>query len=48
MVDVRLELPPFYAKLGFREIGTAPFRDQRLLLRPAHLILMTKPLDQLC
>lgn len=42
--NVRPELPPFYASLGFDPQSEAPFQKQELLLQPAHLIRMTKPL----
>jgi GNAT superfamily N-acetyltransferase len=44
VVDLRLELPAFYAPLGFVACGTAPFPDPKKLRRPAHLVLMTKPM----
>jgi GNAT superfamily N-acetyltransferase len=44
VVDLRTELPPFYAKFGFRAFATAPFKDRHKLRREAHTILMTKPL----
>jgi GNAT superfamily N-acetyltransferase len=43
VVNLRLELPPIYRKLGYVEMGTEPFEDPRAL-RPAHFILMSKPL----
>lgn len=46
VVNLRLELPPFYAKLGFRPNGTAVFTDISKLKREAHLNLMTKPLSR--
>jgi GNAT superfamily N-acetyltransferase len=45
VVNLRLELPPFYAKLGFTPSGTAPFPNTEKLRRDAHLILMTKSLN---
>ena len=45
VVDLRLELPAFYSKLGFVTTGTAPFPDTSKLRRDAHLILMTKSLS---
>jgi ribosomal protein S18 acetylase RimI-like enzyme len=44
VVDLRLELPAFYSRLGFVTAGTAPFPDTSKLRRDAHLILMTKQL----
>ena len=43
IVDRRVELPPLYRALGFRENGTAPF-DDPLLTRPCHFVLMSKEL----
>ena len=44
VVDLRVELPPFYAKFGFKPSGTAQFTDTGKLRRQAHLKLMTKAL----
>jgi GNAT superfamily N-acetyltransferase len=44
VVNLRRELPAFYARLGFAPFATAPFHDPDKLTRPAHLVLMTKPL----
>lgn len=44
VVDVRTELPAFYKPLGYRVTGTAPFPAPERLLRPAHFVLMSKPL----
>ncbi len=44
VVNLRRELPAFYARFGFAPYDTAAFRDPTKLTRPAHLILMTKPL----
>ena len=44
IVNLRKELPAFYARFGFVPFDTAPFQDPHRLTRPAHLILMTKPL----
>jgi GNAT superfamily N-acetyltransferase len=46
VVDLRTELPPFYARLGFAPSGTAPFKDADKLKRPASLIVMSKPLAE--
>jgi predicted N-acetyltransferase YhbS len=43
IVDRRVELPPLYRSLGFRENGTAPF-DDPLLTKPCHFLLMSKEL----
>jgi GNAT superfamily N-acetyltransferase len=47
VVNLRRELPAFYRRLGFAPCGTARFHDPEKLTRPAHLILMTKPLVDL-
>jgi predicted N-acetyltransferase YhbS len=44
IVNLRLELPAYYAKLGFSPVDTAPFPKPGKLTRDAHLVLMTKPL----
>lgn len=44
VVNLREELPPFYAKFGFKSNGTGFFTDTAKLKRDAHLDLMTKPL----
>ena len=44
VVNLREELLPWYARLGFRETGTAPFPDPPKLKRPCHMVLMEKPL----
>jgi ribosomal protein S18 acetylase RimI-like enzyme len=44
VVDLREELPAFYTRFGFRAASTAPFPSREKLTRPAHLILMSKPL----
>ena len=43
VVNLRTELPPFYKKLGYVEMGSAPFTDPRAT-RPCHMIVMTKDL----
>jgi len=43
VVNLREELPAFYAMLGFVPTGTAPFVSQAAK-RDAHFILMSKPL----
>jgi len=47
VVNLRSELPAFYRQFGFEPYGTAPFHDPVTLSRPAHLVLMTKPLIDL-
>ena len=44
VVNLRTELPPFYARFGFRPTGTAPFPATHKLLQPIHLVLMSKAL----
>ena len=44
VVNLRDELPPFYDRFGFKPTGEAPFTDPAILRRPAHLVVMTKPL----
>lgn len=46
VVNLRKELPPWYAKLGYAETGRAPWPDDVLdqLSRPAHFIIMSKSL----
>jgi GNAT superfamily N-acetyltransferase len=39
VVNLRTELPPFYASRGFVETGVEPFEDPRLF-KPAHFITM--------
>jgi len=47
VVNLRTELPAFYRQFGFSPYATAPFHDPHKLTRPAHLVLMTKPLVEL-
>jgi GNAT superfamily N-acetyltransferase len=44
VVNLRSELPAFYAKFGYTPYATTPFRSPERLLRDAHLVVMTKPL----
>jgi len=44
IVNVREELPAFYARFGFAPYDTAAFHEPEKLKRAAHLILMTKAL----
>jgi GNAT superfamily N-acetyltransferase len=44
VVNLRQELPAFYALFGFAPRGAAPFPDPGKLRREAHLVVMTKPL----
>ncbi len=41
--NVREELPPFYGSCGFVAAGVTDFARADLLLQPAHLICMRKP-----
>lgn len=43
VVNLREELGPWYRRLGYREVGTAPF-DHRPTRRPCHFVQMEKPL----
>lgn len=50
VVNLRTELFPFYHRLGFAPVETQPFPDPEKLIRPCHLVKMTKallPADQL-
>ena len=42
--DARTELPPFYTSCGYVADGVVAFAKPELLLKPAHLMLMRKPL----
>jgi GNAT superfamily N-acetyltransferase len=44
VINLRTELPAFYAKFGFTPHGVAPIKDAHKLLRDAHAIEMTKTL----
>ena len=44
VVHLRPELPVIYNALGFAPYDTGPFPDTFKLRRPAHMVLMTKPL----
>ena len=44
VVDLRVELAPFYRRLGYVETGTAPFPAEGRATRPCHFIRMSKPL----
>ena len=44
VVNLRSELPAFYAKFGYAPYAIGSFRQIERLSRPAHLVLMTKPL----
>jgi predicted N-acetyltransferase YhbS len=44
IVNLRLELPPFYRRLGYVEDGTSPFPAEANPQQPCHFIKMFKPL----
>lgn len=46
VVNLRTELPPFYRKLGYAEVGTAPIHEhmKSRVNQPCHFIRMSKPL----
>lgn len=44
VVNLRKELFPFYAKLGFYASAVLPFPRPEKMLQPMHLVQMTKPL----
>jgi GNAT superfamily N-acetyltransferase len=46
VVNLRLELPPFYEKLGYAVVGTAPIREEMLprVTQACHFIRMSKAL----
>lgn len=43
VVNLREELPPWYQRLGYAEVGTEPFEDPRRI-RPAHFLVFEKEL----
>ena len=42
VVDLRTELPGFYAQFGFTALGERPFPDPHKLKRPAKLVVMRR------
>jgi ribosomal protein S18 acetylase RimI-like enzyme len=44
VVDLRTELLPWYARLGYREVGTRPFPPGAPVKRPARFRVMSKRL----
>jgi ribosomal protein S18 acetylase RimI-like enzyme len=44
VISQRTPLPPFYRRLGYIEIGTAPFSASLEAKVPGHYIVMSKPL----
>jgi GNAT superfamily N-acetyltransferase len=45
VVNLRTELIPWYARLGYAESGTEPFPAPEKLKQPAHFVLMTRHLE---
>jgi GNAT superfamily N-acetyltransferase len=45
VVNLREELPAFYAAMGFSPADTAPFPDKAKLRRDAHMVRMRKRLN---
>jgi GNAT superfamily N-acetyltransferase len=43
VVDLRSELPGFYAQFGFTAVGERAFPDPHKLKRPARLTVMRRP-----
>jgi predicted N-acetyltransferase YhbS len=46
VVNLRLELPPYYEKLGYAVVGTAPIREEMVprVTQACHFIRMSKTL----
>ena len=44
IVNLRIDLPPFYRRLGYVESGTLPFPSEQDANQPCHLVRMSKPL----
>ena len=44
VVNLREELPPYYARLGYVTVGEVPFPKPDELSQACHLIVMRKPL----
>lgn len=44
IVNLRSDLPAFYARLGFRENGTRPFHGGQEVLLPVELVVYVKPI----
>ena len=43
-VNLRVELPAIYRRLGYQESGTAPFPAEAQPLIPCHFVKMSKAL----
>lgn len=46
VINLRTELPPFYRRLGYTEIGTKPYADAHRATQPVHFIVMAKSLTR--
>ncbi len=46
IVNIRMELPGFYRRLGYRETGTAPLTQGIVTKIPCHFVEMTKALQR--
>jgi len=44
IVNLRIDLPAFYRRLGYVESGTLPFPSEQDANQPCHLVRMSKPL----
>ena len=44
IINLRTELPAFYARFGFVQVGTAEMGDQHKLRQPCHRLTMSKSL----
>jgi hypothetical protein len=44
ILNVRIELPGYYQRLGYQETGTAPFVTDVPLTMPCHFVKMAKQL----
>jgi len=44
IVNLRIDLPPFYRRLGYIQSGTLPFPSEQDANQPCHLVRMSKPL----
>ena len=44
IVNLRLELPAFYTRLGYAETGTGPFPPEVVTKLPCHFVRMSKAL----
>jgi GNAT superfamily N-acetyltransferase len=46
IVNIRIELPPFYRRLGYSATGTEPFVADAEPTQPCHFIVMSKALGR--